>query len=386
MKVVIVNEDFGLGGIQRVSKVIGEQLSNEHEIYFYSVFNSENYYNIERNFYEGSFSPYFDFVVRGCNKIFKTTESFIRRGKVGQNKYLKLHLIKLLKFMKDKDIEVVILNGPLLISSIKYLKKKSDIKYVAWIHNNYDIYLNKYTIGYKSEFLDGLASADKAVCLTQSDLVNYSKINENMQCIYNPLTIDNTFKSTLKVNNISFTGRLSFEHKGIDYLLSVASMLPDKWTISIAGGGTDSEVEKLKKLIQEEGLEKKVIFLGSLRGNELQEHYLNSSIYLMTSRWEGMPLVLAEAMSFGLPIIAFEQSGSNEVLENGKYGILVKNGNINELSDKINSLIDSIEEREKYQKLSNQRLADFDIQKISDTWLNLLEDLKEDIDEESYYR
>lgn len=59
----------------------------------------------------------------------------------------------------------------------------------------------------------------------------------------------------------------------------------------------------------------------------------------MTSRWEGFGLVLTEAMSFGLPIIAFENSGSNEVLDNGKYGIVVEQGNVEEFSRELNRMI-----------------------------------------------
>lgn len=55
----------------------------------------------------------------------------------------------------------------------------------------------------------------------------------------------------------------------------------------------------------------------------MRNHYLNSSIYLMTSRLERFGLVLAEAMSFGLPIIAFSQSVSEEALTKGEYGVCI---------------------------------------------------------------
>ena len=95
----------------------------------------------------------------------------------------------------------------------------------------------------------------------------------------------------------------------------------------------------------------------------------------MTSRWEGMPLVLAEAMSFGLPIIAFNQSGSAEVLGKGKYGILVENGNIDEMVFQLKQLMSNIEMRKEYQNISLQRIQDFDLTKITKTWTRLLESL-----------
>lgn len=74
----------------------------------------------------------------------------------------------------------------------------------------------------------------------------------------------------------------------------------------------------------------------------------------MTSRWEGMPLVLAEAMSFGLPIIAYEQSGSDEVLEHGDYGILVSNGNIDSMVENLSLLMASLDLR----KISSQVITE----------------------------
>lgn len=115
-----------------------------------------------------------------------------------------------------------------------------------------------------------------------------------------------------------------------------------------------------------------MILLGALNGKELNNHYLNSSIYIMTSRWEGMPLVLAEAMSFGLPIIAFSQTGSNEVLANGKYGVLVENGNVSELTNQLIMLINDVEKRKQYQKLSLERVEDFQLKNIITKWNEVL--------------
>lgn len=377
MNIVIVNNSFGLGGVERVSTTIGKELRKYHNVYFYSILYSNNYFEIENKFINGAFTKKKDHFIRVFNKSLKLCESVLRNGKVNQPKYFKVYLKKLIQFIKEKNIEVVILNGPILIGSIEFLKKSLDCKFIAWIHNNYDTYLNEYTKGYQKQFVKSLSIADKVVCLTQYDLIRYSKINSETVCIYNPLTINNKEVSTLKNRKIAFTGRIDFNHKGIDYLLNIAELLPASWTIDIAGDGENSQVKKFKKIIYDKKLEKRINYKGPLKGDRLLKHYSEASIYLMTSRWEGMPLVLAEAMSFGLPIIAFEQTGSSEVLQQGKYGILVESGNVAEMAEQLIKLIENFSTRAYYQELSLQRVKAFNISYVRDSWLNLIESMKE---------
>lgn len=373
MRIVIVADNFDIGGIQRVSKVIGEKLSEIHDVYFYSLYKTDNYYDIKENFVSPTIPFAYEFLIKACSKSLRTAESIIKKGEFSQVRYRVFFLDRLIHFIKANSVDVVILTSPVLITSIFYLKKYTNAKYIAWIHNNYDTYINRYTKGYNREFYKGLGAADKVVCLTQYDYSQFLLLNNDTTYIYNPLTITNRNISSLSEKKISFTGRVEFKHKGLDYLIEIAKNIPKDWKIEIAGTGKKKQVDKLIKLIKAEQLEKKVIFKGPLR-EKLTEHYLDSSIYLMTSRWEGMPLVLAEAMSFGLPIIAFSQTGSNEVLDFGKYGVLVENGDIKEMCKQLNTLINSFEKREKYQNLSLQRVKDFNLEEIVKEWLTIIEE------------
>ena len=92
----------------------------------------------------------------------------------------------------------------------------------------------------------------------------------------------------------------------------------------------------------------------------------------MTSRFEGFGLVLVEAMSFGLPIVAFEQSGSRYVLDDGNNGILVKNGDVEEMVKQLTRLINDFEERKRYQEKSLERLQNFTLDRISEEWEKIL--------------
>jgi Glycosyltransferase len=112
-----------------------------------------------------------------------------------------------------------------------------------------------------------------------------------------------------------------------------------------------------------------------LYGKALKKHYLKSSIYLMTSRYEGFGLVLLEAMNFGLPIIAFSQSGSKEILNNGKYGILVSNGDVEAMYEKLLDFINDVNLREEYQQKSIKRVKDFSLDAITKQWEKTINNL-----------
>ena len=367
LNICILNESFGMGGIERVSSIVGKELIN-HNVLYYSIFDNKNYYKIDNEVI--TLNP------KNKTNKYLNHKNYIKKLLQGIGMdfspawYYKDKIKKFIKWVEINEIDVVIVSGPILIATILYLKKHTDARYIAWIHNNFQTYMNNYTKGFKKFFISGLKEADEVVVLTNEDLHDYSQFNENINLIYNPLTIKNTKKSSLVNNNISFTARIVYDHKGIDYLIEVAKSLPEGWTLSVAGQGP--EEKKLRKQIIENNIEDKLILLGALNGKELRNHYLNSSIYLMTSRWEGFGLVLVEAMSFGLPIVAFSQTGSNEVLGNGDYGILVKNGDVKELSNQLLVLINDFEKRKFYQKQSLERVKDFRIDNIINEWQKLL--------------
>jgi len=156
----------------------------------------------------------------------------------------------------------------------------------------------------------------------------------------------------------------------LDYLIEIAKILPDDWEIRVAGSGRDNK--RFKKLIEKNRLTNKILWVGPKNGEELTNHYLNSSIFLMTSRFESFGLVLVEAMNYGLPIIAFSQTGSDEILKNEQYGLVAENGNIKEISDKLMQLISDKNQREFWSKKSKERSKDFSLEKIAIEWEHIL--------------
>ncbi|WP_141431113.1 glycosyltransferase [Bacillus sp. 03113] len=368
MDVCIINEAFNMGGVERVVIEMANYMKrkgNKVSLVDFSGVNSF-YYEVEK----GIKIPH---VIRPINfkrKLIKRALYF--KYKVNKNSLNIFQMFKeqtedLIEYLSNSKHEILILCQGVLTALIPILKKRvPNIKIVAWQHNDFDVYTSKY---YKEFILDyklGVEKADLVVCLTANDLEKFKKLNTKSCFIYNPLTISDPQISTLNHKNIIFVGRLLIQQKGLDFLIKIGHELENGWRILVAGEGLDKE--KFRNMISENELEEKIILKGSLKSKELGKFYSSGSIFISTSRWEGFGLVITEAMACGLPIISFSNSGPKEILNNGTYGILINDYDINQFIDKLKNLIIKKESREYFQSLSLERVKDFKMDVIIREW------------------
>lgn len=362
--------DLQIGGLQRVVSVNANAFFNVKGIdaTLYVCEKKDSYYDVHLPtvFFEKKLRIGFlsrRLIRKSLHLIGKKPHTFFM---------IKSQIRDIKKIIKRESVDTIILTAAQTLYASELKKTFPNLNVISWEHNNAETYLNKYYRDVYIEFIKALNNSDTVVSLTKQDAQKFGEFNKNSICIYNPLTIENSSKSDLKVQNISFVGRIDIEHKGLDFLVDVANKMDNDWTFSIAGSGTKKDEAIFKKLIKDRGVQDKIILRGALQGENLKEHFLNSSLYVMTSRWEGFGLVLAEAMSFGLPIIAFSQTGSQEVLDNGDYGILVENGNVDEMVRQIKHLISDIELRKEFQNKSLKRVESFSIDSIVQEWLDII--------------
>jgi len=100
--------------------------------------------------------------------------------------------------------------------------------------------------------------------------------------------------------------------------------------------------------------------------------YLNSSVFALSSRFEGFGMVLLEAMSHGLPVVSFDCPwGPRAIIDNGKDGILVENGNVQQLADGVIRLIRDKEQRESLARSAREKARQYDISIIDQQWEQL---------------
>lgn len=159
----------------------------------------------------------------------------------------------------------------------------------------------------------------------------------NIKVIYNPVNCIQKLDCEER-NRIVSVGRLSKE-KGHKYLVEAFAKIKDKsWVLSLVGDG--DERESLELLVNRLGLFDRVIFHGHLRDFSLQ--LSEAKIFVLPSLTEGFPNSLIEAMSVPLACISSSCiAGPDEIIEDGINGLLVEPGNVNDLADKLNRLIEN---------------------------------------------
>ena len=101
-----------------------------------------------------------------------------------------------------------------------------------------------------------------------------------------------------------------------------------------------------------------------------------AGIFAFTSYNEGFPNVLIEAMSVGLPVVAFDcEYGPSDIIRNGDNGILIPNGNIEQFAEAICNLIKGSEKRNRIGNSARNVLDEFNSEKIYTAWSNLINDI-----------
>ena len=206
----------------------------------------------------------------------------------------------------------------------------------------------------------------KTVVLCQYDAKEY---RIPTQVIYNPLTLIQGNASTGTSKKFLAIGRFSPLHKGFDLLIQAFALFArnnNEWTLDIVGEG--EEEESYRNLITELQLEKRLSIHPFT--NNIQEYYSEAQVYILSSRWEGMPLVLMEAMSHGLPIVTSDLPVCKEIM--GDFAIYFKNGNINDLARSLKDATEIDWERKSKEALTIAKR--FDITTISNQWRKLIDE------------
>ena len=213
---------------------------------------------------------------------------------------------------------------------------------------------------------------DAVVLLTNADKSHYTDFVDNSKLFVIPNSVSFTSNEVSSLENKRFIalGRLT-EQKGFDYLIKAARQLkkalPD-WHIDVFGDGPDKE--KLLKMCQKYNVNDYVSFNGVT--NNVTSELLNSSAYLMTSRFEGLPMVLIEAQICGLPIISFDcPEGPADIIDEGENGFLVKIGDIDSFVECAVRVAKDSELRKKFGINAKKSSNHFNDENVYQKWNSL---------------
>lgn len=218
-----------------------------------------------------------------------------------------------------------------------------------------------------SEFI--YKKIDMVITLTNKDKYYFDKINKNVITIpnFSPYPISTNQNVTDK-NKIIAVGRLT-DQKNFLHLLKawekVFLKIPN-WKLCIYGEGEHWNL--LNEYIQSKNLEN--IFLEEVT-SEIKTVYEGSSFFVMSSKYEGLPMVLIEAQSFGLPLVSYDcPNGPSDVILDGYNGFLIENQNIDQLAEKILELSTDPLLLTEFSKNSLKNALNYQPEKILGLWVN----------------
>ncbi|MCH2057591.1 MAG: glycosyltransferase family 4 protein [Thalassotalea sp.] len=275
--------------------------------------------------------------------------------------------------------DFVILSDTQLSILSFWLRLRGKSKIVSWEHFNSKIVTRFGSRWFGRRFAAWFS--DLIVVLTEEDKRNWLDcfwVRRRIECIANPSSVSLRSKPIAenRSNTLLSVGRFT-EQKGFDYLVEAWHLIPELkrqgWKIKIVGPNGSAK-QALKKRIEQLGLNDAIELAGA--SSDMQAEYDQADIYVMSSRYEGFGLTLIEAMSSGLPVIAFDcPMGPGEIIVE-KFGISVPATNIKALSEAITSLVSSDENRKYYSEQALRRAADFNEQAIVAIWLNQLAQIR----------
>ncbi len=292
-----------------------------------------------------------------------------------------------LEFLKDREIIIDFKSGDFL----KLINLNKDIKKICWLHGEITK-LNRYEER-KNKLRNQLKKCNKIICICNEMKENIIKempeIEDKLEMIYNPFDIEKIKKLSenilelsekekklLKDKYIIMVSRLDNYQKDIITLIKSFSLFCEKnanFKLYLLGEGPDRKTieEKIKEL----NLEDKILLLGVKKNP--YPWIKNAELLIHSSKYEGLPTVLIEALILKKMIISTNcPTGPKEILENGKYGSLVDIGDYKAMADEMYELLnENSEKRNQYLENTSEAIERFDEKIIIKQIEKMLEEL-----------
>ena len=377
---------FSYGGVQRVTAVIAKEMAKEHDVTIVTFDKEEckddTFYGLNDVHINYKFTHYPELGWLS-NKLHKAYSAFYKKIRPQSRRASDIYAKSsfpatrrnaLLQVLLEGGYDVIIgVHAPLAARLATLRPQLKGVRCIGWIHNSFEALYgsNSLYIGevLKRHYVYQLQKLDAIVVLCQHDAELYQDYDPETKpiVIYNPLTLQPGKQSTGTSKHFLAVGRFSQLHKGFDLLIDafhLFSQTNSEWMLDIVGEGPEEQMYRNK--IAGYGLEER-IHLHPFT-NDIQSYYSNAQVFVLSSRWEGMPLVLMEAMSHGLPIISSNLPISLEIM--GDFGLYFENGNVEHLAQRLNDAT-----KLNWPIKSKEALAiaqRFNVEKIMEQWMRII--------------
>lgn len=218
-----------------------------------------------------------------------------------------------------------------------------------------------------------LKGLDRFVVLTEEDKLSWTEL-DNVEVIPDPLSFDIDKKSPLTNKRVIAVGRFVYQ-KGFDLLLQAWAKIEKQhadWELAIYGMGDRTPYEQI---VDELHIDRTRCHLNGPT-DDIKQEYLNSSLFVFSSRFEGFGMVLIEAMACGLPVISFDcPCGPKDIVRHQEDGLLVPSGDVEKLSDAMHQMLS--DDGLRYQMASKAivNVRRFELSEIAERWHSVFEEV-----------
>lgn len=218
---------------------------------------------------------------------------------------------------------------------------------------------------------------DAVVALTERDAGAYAELlGPGIRVLAIPNGVPGTggHRSTLERRVVVAAGRL-VHRKGFDRLLDVWALVTPhrpRWKLRIYGAGDAREA--IAARIEELGLGRSVRLMG--RTPRIFAAMAKGSVFALTSRREGLPMVLLEAMGVGLPVVSYDiRTGPRDLVDEGVDGFVVPDGDAEAFAARLLELMGDVELRRRMSAAALAKAARFDVAHLAERWEALFAEL-----------
>ena len=369
-KIALINDNMDvLNGLNRVVGILCNELSAVYDVYLICLWGTKNVYPINAEVHE-----------------------YCIDDKQRRLRYSLFHSVKAIrKFLKEENIKIVLCEGPIPLIGTFLATHGLSVKLIFHEHSSSEVRLATKSKSVKQAAYVRLVQyiinrySSEIVVLTEKEAQVYAERfrgpKERIHVLYNFLEdklIDESEQYDETARALITVGRIEYQ-KGYEYLIDTARKVfarhPD-WHWDIYGEGEEEYTKQIQNLIAKNKLEDHV-FLKGTQAN-LYDVYPKYGIYAMTSRYEGLPMVLLEAKAKKLPIVSFDiHAGPSDIIRDGVDGYLVPPFDTDGMAEKICYLIEHPEVRKDFSDHAYGNIDKFRKETIMAKWKDLIDGMME---------
>lgn len=333
---IVTNNIYAFGGGEKWALELSKRLSRKFDIKIVNTYSKGEKVKKTRKELEEEYDLR-SFEIIDLDSVQMKSSAFGKEEYVMRIPRLK-SVISLFNIIKNSDVVYQVSLNPVVFSYSLIFSKSLGKKFIFGVHNPVFFKIFEGKEKRSGLLLSLLRQVRFFHVINSSDFELVKKHFPKAKIYKISIFITKNYlepRSNNKEFVVLYVGRFAKDQKGIDILDKIVKKViskEDRIRFHMVGGGGDGE-----KIIYSLGdnYKKNVKVLGFVNEKKLDEEYKNASLFILPSRYEGLPAVLIEAQTYGLPVVAFDVKGPSDIVRVKRQGTLIKPFNTENVTDNI---------------------------------------------------